>query len=165
MTMERLLSASHDHKCSVFAAMKNREVTGHYPPRIRESIDDLCPSWKGGAPNCMARTAAARVAVGLGGRLSQGDRYFEELRRGEKNSRTPRAASATSRTSSPRWMTRAWQTPRFSARLNTFLEEMALDSDRESEDDKPQDAVTLITMHSCKGLEFPHVYIVGLEDG
>ena len=27
------------------------------------------------------------------------------------------------------------------------------------------DAVTLITVHSCKGLEFPHVRIVGLEDG
>jgi superfamily I DNA/RNA helicase len=27
------------------------------------------------------------------------------------------------------------------------------------------DAVTLITMHSCKGLEYPHVYVVGLEDG
>src|SRR5262249_53763685 len=36
--------------------------------------------------------------------------------------------------------------------------------EREEADDQ-QDAVTLITMHSCKGLEFPHVYVVGLEEG
>ncbi len=42
---------------------------------------------------------------------------------------------------------------------------MSLDSDREEEKEAQGDAVTLITMHSCKGLEFPHVYIVGLEDG
>ena len=40
-----------------------------------------------------------------------------------------------------------------------------LDNDREEEPETAGDAVTLITMHSCKGLEFPHVYIVGLEDG
>ena len=50
-------------------------------------------------------------------------------------------------------------------RLHTFLEELALDSEREEEKENKGDAVTLITMHSCKGLEFPHVYIVGLEDG
>ncbi len=50
-------------------------------------------------------------------------------------------------------------------RLLEFLESVTLDSDRESDEDKTGDAVTLITMHSCKGLEFPHVYIVGLEDG
>jgi superfamily I DNA/RNA helicase len=50
-------------------------------------------------------------------------------------------------------------------RLQQFLENVTLDSDREDEEDKAGDAVTLITMHSCKGLEFPHVYIVGLEDG
>jgi DNA helicase-2/ATP-dependent DNA helicase PcrA len=51
-----------------------------------------------------------------------------------------------------------------SERLENFLENITLDSESEEEEEKG-DAVTLITMHSCKGLEFPHVYIVGLEDG
>jgi superfamily I DNA/RNA helicase len=50
-------------------------------------------------------------------------------------------------------------------RLQNFLENITLDSDREDEKENTSDAVTLITMHSCKGLEFPHVFIVGLEDG
>jgi superfamily I DNA/RNA helicase len=50
-------------------------------------------------------------------------------------------------------------------RLGNFLENITLDSDREEEKENTQDAVTLITMHSCKGLEFPHVFVVGLEDG
>jgi superfamily I DNA/RNA helicase len=49
-------------------------------------------------------------------------------------------------------------------RLQTFLEEITLDTERE-EEDEAGDAVTLITMHSCKGLEFPHVFVVGMEDG
>jgi superfamily I DNA/RNA helicase len=50
-------------------------------------------------------------------------------------------------------------------RLETFLEEITLDTEREEQDEGPENAVTLITMHSCKGLEFPHVYVVGLEEG
>src|SRR5207248_10118818 len=51
-----------------------------------------------------------------------------------------------------------------SERLQLFLEEISLDADRE-EEETTGDAVTLITIHSCKGLEFPHVNIVGMEDG
>jgi superfamily I DNA/RNA helicase len=54
--------------------------------------------------------------------------------------------------------------PKPGERLDDFLENITLDSERE-EDKEAGDAVTLITMHSCKGLEFPHVYVVGLEDG
>jgi superfamily I DNA/RNA helicase len=50
-------------------------------------------------------------------------------------------------------------------RLQLFLEQLTLDSEREEDNEEHGDAVTLITMHSCKGLEFPRVHIVGLEDG
>ncbi|CAG5086228.1 ATP-dependent helicase [Parvicella tangerina] len=48
--------------------------------------------------------------------------------------------------------------------LPDFLIDVALltDADNESEEDK--DKVTLMTIHSAKGLEFPYVYIVGLEE-
>jgi superfamily I DNA/RNA helicase len=48
--------------------------------------------------------------------------------------------------------------------LQSFLDDITLDSELE-EEKEAGDAVTLITVHSCKGLEFPRVYIVGLEDG
>lgn len=50
--------------------------------------------------------------------------------------------------------------------LITFLTELALDSDTgEVEDQLPQDAVTLMTLHSAKGLEFPVVFLIGMEEG
>ncbi|KKQ60239.1 MAG: ATP-dependent DNA helicase pcrA [Parcubacteria group bacterium GW2011_GWC1_38_22] len=48
--------------------------------------------------------------------------------------------------------------------LSTFLEEVALASDVDNVD-QDQDAVHLMTLHSSKGLEFPVVFIVGLEEG
>jgi DNA helicase-2/ATP-dependent DNA helicase PcrA len=48
--------------------------------------------------------------------------------------------------------------------LSSFLEGVALVSDVDSYDEKI-DAVTLITLHAAKGLEFPVVFIVGTEEG
>ncbi len=48
--------------------------------------------------------------------------------------------------------------------LATFLEEIALMSDLDDVDES-QNAVTLMTLHSAKGLEFPVVFITGLEEG
>jgi DNA helicase-2/ATP-dependent DNA helicase PcrA len=48
--------------------------------------------------------------------------------------------------------------------LTAFLEDVSLVSDTDTRDDSA-DAPTLMTLHSAKGLEFPIVLIVGMEDG
>lgn len=50
------------------------------------------------------------------------------------------------------------------ATLSGFLEEVALISDLDSYD-QDADSVTMMTIHSAKGLEFPYVFVVGMEDG
>ncbi len=50
------------------------------------------------------------------------------------------------------------------ATLSGFLEEVALVADIDSLDDD-QNRVILMTLHSAKGLEFPQVYLAGMEDG
>lgn len=48
--------------------------------------------------------------------------------------------------------------------LSEFLEEVALVADIDSLDEN-NDRVILMTLHSAKGLEFPNVYLAGMEDG
>ncbi len=191
VTMERLLGASHERKGSVFAAMQNPSVTTTFQARTRESIEAFVAliearraQLQPGAPPVEA-PAAGPASSGFG-QLRAGPEvgaprdfslagwaesflndigYFAELRRGEKD-----AEAGENRVKNLRELIAtmdnygsAADAP--AARLELFLEGLTLDSDRESEDDEPGDAVTLITMHSCKGLEFPHVFIVGLEDG
>lgn len=50
------------------------------------------------------------------------------------------------------------------ARLENFLENVALLTDQDTEKGDDKNKVTLMTIHAAKGLEFPHVYIVGLEE-
>ena len=49
-------------------------------------------------------------------------------------------------------------------KLQNFLEEMTLSSDVDNMDDE-ETSVTLMTLHSAKGLEFPTVFLVGMEEG
>ncbi|WP_439181783.1 ATP-dependent helicase [Carboxylicivirga taeanensis] len=51
------------------------------------------------------------------------------------------------------------------AQLVNFLEDVALLTDQDNEKTDDIDKVTLMTIHSAKGLEFKNVYIVGVEEG
>ena len=164
VTMERLLGGSHDRKCSVFSAMKNPLVTTTFQTNTRRSIETFV--------EFVERTRAHILIPASGISLqSWSDNfmnetgYFAELRRQEKN-----PENSENRVRNLKEFMATMDRPAGGGtspaeRLQNFLEEITLDTEREEEEENTGDAVTLITMHSCKGLEFPHVFIVGMEDG
>ena len=160
VTMERLLAASQLHKCSVWSAMNKDLVRADFQPRTRRSIEDfitLIESTR--APLKGERLALSRWAEEF---LAAID-YAAELRKGEKD---PEAAENRMRNLKDLIATMDdLDTLPPAERLTRFLDDLTLDAERENEKEEAGDAVTLITTHSCKGLEFPHVYLVGCEEG
>ncbi len=49
--------------------------------------------------------------------------------------------------------------------LDMFIEEISLLTDQDEGDEDNEEKVSLMTIHSAKGLEFPYVHLVGLEEG
>ncbi len=169
VTMERLLGASHERQCSVFEAMKNPLVTTTLLTKTRECVEsfvELIERMRGRLHHPATTPADPRGLQTLADELMEEVGYFAELRRSEKN---PEAAENRQRNLRELIVSLDGSdsaSQPLVERLQTFLEQITLDNEREDEkDEAPGDAVTLITMHSCKGLEFPHVYVVGLEDG
>jgi superfamily I DNA/RNA helicase len=172
VTMERLLGASHERKSSVFSAMKNPVVTATFQSNTRKSIEAFVEFIErtqravGFSPaGSEFRQDAGSTLAAWANNFLDAIGYFNELRRLEK---TPEASENRVRNLKELIATMdnagsPAQPPL--ERLQTFLEDITLDSEREDEEENTGDAVTLITMHSCKGLEFPNVYVVGLEDG
>jgi superfamily I DNA/RNA helicase len=189
VTMERLLAASHERKESVFASMKNPTVTTTFQTRTREAIEAFVELiernqselnyrshhvWLPDAPAPTPTEAELAAPLrhqkpntlsGWTDSFLSETGYIADVRRSEKD-----VEAGDNRVRSLKdfiaTMDQA-DSPNTSLgeRLTEFLENVTLDSDREDKEDKAGDAVTLITMHSCKGLEFPHVYVIGLEDG
>jgi superfamily I DNA/RNA helicase len=147
--------------------MKNPAVTATFQSNARTSIERFVEFIERtrGHLHTESLSRDPRALQAWADRFLDEIGYFNELRRGEKNSEAAenRIRNLKELIVSLDGAEPASQPPY--DRLQTFLEEITLDTEREEEDEGPDNAVTLITMHSCKGLEFPHVYIVGLEDG
>jgi superfamily I DNA/RNA helicase len=160
VTMERLLGASQERNCSVFAAMRHTDVQAAFVPRTREAIQAFLDFIDRHRTKLQSRQISS-LAVWAETFLDE-IAYKAELRRAEKN---PDAADNRLENLRELMATLPSTAIDPEQQLQDFLDDLSLDSDREEDKENTGDAVTLITVHSCKGLEFPHVYIVGLEDG
>jgi superfamily I DNA/RNA helicase len=166
VTMERLLAASQERKCSVFAVMKNPVVTATFQSNARAAIERFVDLLDG--TRARLHTSESQFGGTLqawANQFLEDIGYFNELKRSEKTSEAGEARIRNLKDLTADLDGEEVSQQPAATRLETFLEEITLDSDREAEDEGPDNAVTLITMHSCKGLEFPHVFVVGLEEG
>ncbi len=165
VTMERLLGASQERNCSVFSAMRHTDVQAMFTTKTREAIGEFVTFIEETRAPIDSADATVRPAslTQWAEKFLADCGYIDDLRRGEKNIET-----ADNRVRNIKdLLARLDQTGSgpCGERISDFLEELTLDADRQEEKQAEKDAVTLITMHSCKGLEFPNVFIVGLEDG
>ena len=158
---ERALAFSVEKKCSLFRALQSPEFQATLSARARNAIAafaELIDNFETRIHSPLANYSdlLAKLVAETG--------YMEDLKR---SCRTPE--EALGRESNLRDMLA--DLARFQERtrgdLQGFLDELALDKDREEENDDKErgSGVTLITLHAAKGLEFPHVYLVGLEEG
>jgi DNA helicase II / ATP-dependent DNA helicase PcrA len=164
VTMERLLAASQERHCSVFSAMKHTDVQASFQTKTREAISEFVTFVEQVRQQLEAETPPASLTQWAEKFIAHTG-YLEDLRRSEKNIETAdnRVRNIKDLLADLDHAGSAAAKP--AARIGEFLDDLALDSEREEEKEQQLDAVTLITMHSCKGLEFPNVFIVGLEDG
>ena len=161
VTRERLLAASQERECSVWDAMQNDLVIHEFQTRTRRAIESfvqLIEDFR--VPLKQESLSLSNWAEGF---LADID-YTTELRKGEKN-----PENAENRMRNLRDLVSTMDDRGESLlpenRLGKFLDNITLDAEREAEKEETGDAVTLITTHSCKGLEFPHVFLVGVEEG
>jgi superfamily I DNA/RNA helicase len=160
VTMERLLAASQERSCPVFTAMRHTDVQAGFALKTRESIQSFIELVERQRSKLRERQISS-LAVWAKGFLGEIG-YGAEMRRAEKN---PEVADNRMENLRDLADTLPGTVVDPEQQLQDFLEDLSLDTDRQEEKENKGDAVTLITIHSCKGLEFPHVHIVGLEDG
>lgn len=162
-TMQRLLEMSHERNCSVYAAMRHTDVQDSFLTRIKESILEFLKFIDTiRAP--LESEDTLSLSNWANGFLTETG-YLDDLRKSEKDPETAENRVKNIADLVATLDTTPTGTPKPQERLVEFLEEMTLDTERAEDKEVKGDAVTLITMHSCKGLEYPHVFIVGMEEG
>jgi superfamily I DNA/RNA helicase len=159
-TVETATAWSAQHRCSVFAALQSADFRATLTKRVCASID---------AFTALLDRFETRLNQPLTNQCDvlrefiKETGYVEDLRR---TCKTPQEADDRERNIQEMLESFADYEAKHTEGLRGFLDHMMLRQEREEEDEEGKGSgVTLITLHAAKGLEYPHVYLVGLEEG
>ena len=162
VSLNRVIDFAQEHNLSVPAAFDRAAEIEGLSPTVANKVSDL--------RRLLATLAGMERSLGLGAlvtRLVEGVDYQSELVRCYPDP-VVREKRSRSIDDIQRWI--GWHLERHKRPgLRAFLGDLALNAgelpSRDKKAEHGEEVVTLMTLHAAKGLEFPQVYLIGLEEG
>jgi len=155
-TLERLGAIGGTRHESLFAAVFAPEAAAVIPARQREILDAFC-AMINSLRYRAAREPAARLLEELVATIDYEDFLLASCDRKQAESRWRSIRDFID------WLSTKGEADR--KNLLELTQTIALITMLEGQEERAGDAVRLSTLHAAKGLEFPHVFLVGLEEG
>jgi DNA helicase-2/ATP-dependent DNA helicase PcrA len=154
-TLSKLEDFALENKTSFFEALKEVEKISDIPQRMQNQINDFYRMMNEfiRAKNQLPIDKLTKLIIEKTG-------YLDELRKEKTIEAESRAENVLELVTAVEEFKQRAKTPS----LEPFLEEVSLLADVDYWDET-KDRVSLMTLHSAKGLEFPVVFITGLEEG
>ena len=159
ISLQRLMEISVQQKKTLFQILQQPAAHDDFSTKVQEAILRFSEEWE--ALKIRLQTPGHDSGALLGELLKEVG-YYDDLRKSCK-----KEGEADARENNVRELLQSLtgycqRNPREG--IQGFLDNMLLQREKE-EEEEVSDGVTLITLHAAKGLEFSHIYLVGLEDG
>ncbi len=154
-TIAKLMEYAGSHNITLFDVVSNPDLVPGLTARAKGPLESLAEL----IFNLMARVDSWPV-VDLVKRVMDDSGYIAELEKGQ----TPQDESRIENLRELLSVAKEFAAGEMENTLESFLTRVSLVSDIDNAD-LSQQKVTLMTLHSAKGLEFPVVFIAGMEEG
>jgi len=159
-TIEKIFALSAEMNVAAWEIVGNAGIyPGHFNAGTAKKLTDYVSLINGlslNMDNADAYSKAKEIAFASG--------IMKELRDGRLPEEISRYENMEELLNAIKIFTEAAETNGEPSTLEAYLANVALLTDQDNEKEEDRNKVTLMTMHSAKGLEFKHVYIVGMED-
>lgn len=157
-SLAKLTGFADEQELSIFDIISTPEVLATVPELTARAQNKL-GEFAGFINKYVAKQAGISVSL-LIDKVLHDSGYLEELQADKKPESQSRLENLKEFVGVAKEFEKSEETPD----LETFLSQLALVSDIDNAD-LEEDRVTLMTLHSAKGLEFPIVFMVGMEEG
>ena len=159
-TIDRLFELSATLEVSVWNIISDIEhYTSHITPPVQKKLTgytNLIKLYGSKTGDLDAYTLATEIAMSTG--------IMRELKEGQTVEDVSRYENLQELLNAIKEFTDAALTNGEPAGLEAYLANVSLLTDQDTEKEEDKNKVTLMTVHSAKGLEFKHVYVVGMEE-